>query len=103
MVVGPAAGLGRPWWKSDIAKDAPSEPFLFSGFQQKSLYLSADKPVTFDAEIDFMGNGAWHRYEQIKVPAEGYARHVFPAGFSAHWIRLTAQAACKGTAQFFFV
>jgi len=96
-------GWGGPWWKSQIAKGVPSEPFLFTGFQQKSLHIHADKPVVVDVEIDFMGNGTWHRYQQIGVPAEGYANHVFPNGFSAHWIRLTAQDNCKGTAQFFFV
>jgi hypothetical protein len=50
-----------------------------------------------------MGNGTWHKYEQIKVPVEGYAKHLFPDAFSAHWVRLTPQADCTATAAFFFV
>lgn len=67
------------------------------------LHISADKAVAFDVEIDFMGNGTWHKYEQIKVPVEGYAKHIFPDAFSAHWVRLTPQADCTATAAFFFV
>ncbi len=96
-------GWGGPWWKSQVRKGEPSDPFLLTGFEHKMLHVSTDRAVTIDVEIDFMGNGTWHRYEQVKVPAEGYAQHVFPDAFSAHWIRLTPQANCTATAKFFFV
>ena len=67
------------------------------------LHLSADRATAFDLEIDFIGNGTWHRYEQIKVPVEGYAKHIFPDAFSAHWIRLTPRSDCRATASFVFV
>ena len=31
----------------------------------------------------------------------GYARHIFPTGFSAHWVRLTPSADCTASAEFF--
>ncbi len=96
-------GWGGPWWKSDVRKGVPSEPFLLTGFEHKMLHISADRAASFDVEIDFMGDGTWHRYEQIKVPVEGYAKHIFPDAFSAHWIRLTPQSDCRSTASFFFV
>jgi hypothetical protein len=96
-------GWGGPWWNSNIQKGIPSDPFLLTGFQRKMLHISTDRATTFDLEIDFMGTGEWHRYEQVKVPVEGYGRHIFPDGFSAHWVRLTAQSDCRGTASFFFV
>jgi hypothetical protein len=96
-------GWGGPWWRSGIRKGVPSDPFLLTGFEHKMLHLSADRAAAFDVEIDFMGNGTWHRYQQIKVPVEGYARHIFPDAFSAHWIRLTPQSDCRATASFFFV
>jgi hypothetical protein len=81
----------------------PSEPFLLTGFEHKMLHLSADRATSFDLGIDFMGNGTWHRYEQIKVPVEGYTKHIFPDAFSAHWVRLTPQSDGRATAAFFFV
>ncbi len=100
---GKPAGWGGPWWKAAIRKGEPSDPFLLTGFERKMLHISADRAAVFDVEIDFMGSGEWHKYEQVKVPVEGYAKHVFPDAFSAHWIRLTPQADCTATAAFFFV
>jgi hypothetical protein len=34
----------------------------------------------------------------MRVPASGYAYHVFPPGFSAHWVRVTAESDCIATA-----
>ena len=35
---------------------------------------------------------------RIDVPAKGYAHHTFPVGFSAHWVRVTANRDCTATA-----
>jgi hypothetical protein len=53
-------------------------------------------------EIDFQGNGRWQTYSEIVVPANGYAHHEFPAGFSAHWVRLTVNQGAKVSAQFVY-
>jgi hypothetical protein len=100
---GKPQGWGGPWWKADIKKGVESEPFLFTGFQNKMLHVTANKPVSIEIEIDFMGNGTWHVYDRINVGAEGYGKHIFPPGFSAHWVRLRPYADCRATAQFFFV
>lgn len=65
-----------------------------TGFDKKVLHLShgSAKAMTFDVEVDFLGCGAWKSYQRIKVPAKGYVPHVFPDGFSAHWLRVTASA-----------
>lgn len=96
-------GWGGPWWKSDVKKGMPSDPFLLTGFEHKMLHINTDRAAEIDVDIDFMGNGTWHRYERIAVPAEGYAKHIFPSGFSAHWVRLTPLSDCRATASFFFV
>ncbi len=96
-------GWGGPWWNTQVQKDVASDPFLLTGFEQKMLHISTDKATAFDVEIDFMGNGTWHKYEKIAVPSEGYAKHIFPDAFSAQWVRLTPQTACKATAAFYFV
>lgn len=99
---GKPAGWGGPWWESDIAKGVPSDAYLMTGFDKKMLHLSTDKAVNVDIEIDFMGTGQWKRYGRVSTGAEGYARHIFPDGFSAHWVRLTPDAACRATASFFY-
>lgn len=99
--LGKAKGWGGPWWEDAVEAGAPSDPYLMTGFDKKSLHLShnAATAVTFTVEVDFLGNGAWKTYMQIEVPAQGYVPHVFAEGFSAHWIRLTCDTACQATAQ----
>ncbi len=100
---GQPRGWGGPWWKANVKAGVPSDPYLLTGFPRKMLHISSDRSVTVNLEIDFLGSGDWHRYERIKVPVEGYAKHVFPDAFSAHWMRLTADADCTASASFFFV
>jgi hypothetical protein len=71
-----------------------------TGFDKKCLHLSHNsaKPVRFKVEVDFLGHGAWKTYQTISVPARGYVHHEFPSGFSAHWVRVTADKACTATA-----
>ena len=73
-----------------------------TGFDKKMLHISTDKAVAFRIEIDFMGMGDFKPYERVGTGSEGYARHIFPAGFSAHWVRLTAETDCRATAAFFY-
>ena len=39
-------------------------------------------------------------YGSIPVPPGGYKHHEFPPGFSAHWVRVTADRECTATAYF---
>ena len=48
--------------------------------------------------LDFLGDQSWAPYDILRVPASGYAYHVFPPGFSAHWVRFTAESDCTATA-----
>lgn len=98
---GKPKGWGGPWWEDKVKANTTSDPYLMTGFDKKVLHLSHDaaKAVEFRVEVDFLGCGAWKTYASIKVPARGYVPHVFPEGFSAHWVRVTASAACRATAQ----
>ena len=98
---GKPQGWGGPWWETRVEAGVPSDPYLMTGFEHKCLHLShdADTDVQFDLEVDFMGTGAFRRYRTITVEAGGYEAFVFPTGFSAHWFRIVASAACEATAQ----
>ena len=101
---GKPEGWGGPWWDSEVAAGAPSDPFLIYGFEHKCMHVSHDaaRPLTVTVEADFRGDGRFCPVCSIAVPAGGAATHVFPDGFSAHWVRLAADSACTATAQFFF-
>ena len=101
---GKPQGWGGPWLDQPVPAGRPSDPYLMTGFDQKVLHLchEADRTVQFRVEVDFVGTQAWKTYGVIDVPAHGYVHHEFPAGFSAHWVRLTANAPCTATAQFMY-
>mgnify|MGYP003650908405 FL=1 len=74
------------------------------GFDKKVFQLKHEEnnEITFKIEVDFVGDGKWSKYSEIKVPAGGYEHHVFPEGFSAHWVRLTSNSNGKVTAYFLY-
>lgn len=99
---GKPKGWGGPWWEDSIEAGVPSDPYLMTGFEHKVLHLRHDAgyPVTFTVEVDFLGNQRWATYGRYTVAPGAYVHHEFPTGFSAHWIWLTADEACRGTAYF---
>jgi hypothetical protein len=101
---GKPSGWGGPWWDTQVRANEPSDPYLMTGYDHKCLHLSheAGASVTFTVEVDFLGVGGWKSYARIPVEAGGYAHHEFPAGFSAHWVRVAADRECRATAQFVY-
>jgi len=101
---GKPSGWGGPWWNDRVEAGAPSDAYLMTGFDQKVLHLreSSGASVQVTVEIDVTGTADWVTYATLDVPANGYAHHVFPTGFSAHWVRLVASDAATLTAQFVY-
>lgn len=101
---GKPKGWGGPWWEDTVAADEPSDPFLMTGFDHKVVHIShdAEETVSFSIEVDFLGCGKWCHYDTIAVPAKGYKFHVFPEGFSAHWVRLIPDGACEASVHFVY-
>lgn len=103
--MGKPAGWGGPWWDTTVKAGEVSDPFLMTGFDKKVLHVTAadaSRDVEFAIEIDFRGDGSWQRYHRLVAPAGGYAHHVFPDGFSAHWVRLRVDGACLASAYFMY-
>jgi len=97
---GKPAGWGGPWWETSVQAHQPSDPYLMTGFDKKVLHVTADRPVNLSIEVDFMGCGKFVKYLDVSLgDARTYAHHEFPVGFSAHWIRVTADRNCVATAQ----
>lgn len=99
--LGKAKGWGGPWWKDEVKANEPSDPYLMTGFDKKSLHLKngSDQAVTFTVEVDFLGCGEWETYIRIQIEGNSYVPHVFADGFSAHWVRISVDSDCTATAQ----
>lgn len=102
---GPALGRGAVWLNDDVKAGAASEPFLFSGFAQRSLHLAhggAEK-ISFKLEVDAKGDGRWTKLREVSVPANASAWVEFAAKETGAWIRLTPDRdAAKATAFFHY-
>jgi hypothetical protein len=98
---GKPAGWGGLWRRTDVAAGEVSDPFLMTGFDRKVLHLAndGDGPVSVEVEVDPLGDGGFRSWQVIDVPAHAYVPHVFPDGFSAHWLRLRARQAGRLTAE----
>lgn len=97
---GKPSGWGGPWWDDAVKAGEPSDPYLMTGFEHKCIHLSTDKPANIRIEVDFRGDGMFVPYATLKV--DTYAQHVFPTGFSAHWVRVVADTDCVATAHLFY-
>ena len=64
-----------------MKKDAPSDAFLFSGYDERLLHLTHDDaaPATFTLEVDRAGNNQWTELRRVEVPAAGYTFTAFAA------------------------
>jgi hypothetical protein len=101
---GKPKGWGGSWWEKPVSAGELSDPYLMTGFDKKVLHLyhDVDDTVNFTIQVDFLGSGTWKTYDVISVQPGGYVHHEFPAGFSAHWVRVTVDKACIATAYFVY-
>ncbi len=97
--LGKPRGEGGPWKDTAIEAGVPSDPYLMTAYDQKSLTLTSDKDATITIEVDIAGDGTWVVNDRLKAKAGQTISQSFPADFSAYWIRFTSDQATKATAQ----
>lgn len=102
--MGKPAGWGSVWVRENVRAGSSSDPFLMTGFDRKVLHLknNSSTDAGFKLEVDFLGDGSWEEYTNFFIPPNGYVHYEFPAGFSAHWVRLTPSRDCIATATFIY-
>jgi len=101
---GKPQGWGGVWRDTLVRAGEPSDPFLMTGFDKKVLHVFQEGAgsAEFIVEVDFLGHGTWKKYESIRVASGEYKYHVFPSGFSVHWVRLRSSQDCEATAEFLY-
>jgi hypothetical protein len=100
---GPALGRSGVWLNDDVSAGSPSEPFLFSGYDERSLFLThkTGESVQFLLEVDREGNRRWTTLRVIHVPAASGAWTAFKASERGAWIRLTPMQNITSASAFF--
>jgi hypothetical protein len=95
---GKPRGVGGPWKDTAVKAGAPSDPYLMTGFDRKSLTLTADKPVKIRVEVDITGTGLWRAWQTLKVAPGKATEYRFPDAFNAYWVRVVADRDCRASA-----
>jgi hypothetical protein len=90
--LGKPRGHGGPWLNTAVQKGAPSDPYLMTGYDKKSLKLTnhGAKAVRVCVLLDVAGDGRTSAYKVIEVPAGGEVAHVFESWLNAYWVRFVA-------------
>ncbi len=98
--LGKPRGEGGPWKDTAVEANAPSDPYLMTGYDRKAIALShaGGEAVTFTVEVDPDGTGLWCEYKAFAVEPGKTETHRFPEGFAAYWVRVKANRAVKATA-----
>lgn len=95
--LGKPVGEGGFWKNSAVKANHPSLPYLMTGYDKKSITLQSNKDVIITLEVDVDHNG-WHVFRRIQLKKGQPFTYTFPDGYSAHWIRGTADQDCIVTA-----
>ncbi|MBN1341677.1 MAG: hypothetical protein JXQ73_03305 [Phycisphaerae bacterium] len=99
--LGKPVGHGGPWKQTAVQAGRPSNPYLMTGYDKKSLTLinHSKDPLTIRAEVDLAGTGLWCVYESFKLSAGQTTTHQFPEDYNAYWIRFITTTDATVTAQ----
>ncbi len=95
---GKPVGQGGPWKDTAVKAGVASDPYLMNGYDRKSLTLKADRDCTVSVEVDFDLQSGFQSFKSFTLKAGEVLSYEFPDGFSAHWVRFTADQACTATA-----
>ncbi|MDR0335840.1 MAG: hypothetical protein LBI18_01995 [Planctomycetaceae bacterium] len=103
---GTKIGRGGCWVHDSVKANEYSEPYLFSGYEHRQLFLQhkENESVSVTLEIDEQGNGNWKQYKTYSVPAgnEGIFE-TFEQNVAGVWVRLkTDKDVAKITAMFHY-
>jgi hypothetical protein len=96
--LGPVVARGSVWLNETLSANAMSDPFLFSGFSHRGLYLAqqSDEAVKFTVWVDTKGNGTWTALQEISVQAHESTWVDFAAGEQGAWVRLSIDKPARG-------
>lgn len=101
---GKAVGRGSVWRETAVGANVPSDPFLATGFDRKTLVLEnhSDVDVEIALEADATATGDWREYRRFQVPAGRQVEFDFPDTFQAYWLRTVADRDAKLSATFIY-
>ena len=100
--LGAPRGQGGPWLRTQVKAGQPSDPYLMSGYDQKTVRIRTDDACEVRLEVDIDGTGLWVPYRSFRTEPGGHETHHFPAGFDAYWVRAVTDRDTRATVELFY-
>jgi hypothetical protein len=99
--LGKPRGHGGPWAKSAATADLPSDPYLMTGYDRKTLSLEnhSDDTVRVTIELDAAGDGRFAPWRTFSLQAGERLHERLPDGLNAYWLRATSNRDAELTCQ----
>jgi hypothetical protein len=98
--LGKPRGFGGPWDQTAVTSATPSDPYLMTAYDNKRVELTSSKAATITLEVDVDGTGLWVPYKSFRLDTATPVHHIFPAGFSAYWVRAVSDTDTVATILF---
>src|SRR5690606_17697122 len=100
--LGPATAEGGVWLDEELKSGEVSEPFLFAGWDERSVWIqnAGNQAVTFTFEVDENGDGTWSHLEEVSVPVHSEIEYVFTEDQSGEWVRVHVDRVTRATVHF---
>lgn len=83
-----------------------------TGFDKKVVHVAVHghnvEKVSVTIQVDVTGiaghmGESWFNYTAVELsPTNPYVYHVFPDGYSAHWVRVVSDQSCQLTTYFHY-
>ena len=98
-LLGPTAACGAVWLEEDVDADMYSEPFLFAGWSERTVWIRnhGGHDVSIQFETDIEGKGKWELLEIQKVKGNSSIRIAFSNQDKGEWIRMKLDRDAKMT------
>lgn len=100
--LGPNTASGAVWLNEEITANQTSEPFLFSGWPKRCVWInnSGENDTEFVFEVDKNGTKSWSNLTAVVVPAGSSQFLEFNKNETGEWIRVIAKSATVATVNF---
>lgn len=81
---------GYVWLRENISANNYSEPFLFTGWENRTVWIKneSEKSVLYTFEIDKDGKNQWNELIKIDIPANSSNFYSFNNNQVGEWIRV---------------
>lgn len=97
--MGRPRGTGGPWKASAVKAGEPSDPYLLTGYQARSVTVETRAGAEVTLEVDLDGTGVWVEWTRVRGEPGKARTLAIPDSLGAYWIRARADREDVATVQ----